>query len=248
MASRHLVATDNIAIPSIWTLCVQHALVSICSCTTRRYLRAPTISNTQFLMVHHVMLRAMIYIHSILLLSCTLHKTIPGILSHLAVTLSSWTSYFVQSDACSTDLITSHDVPWQSLSLRHPDYEANLNNEDVPPWKHPRELLKNQLSNPEFVDGIDYALRQVFGNWAWNQCNTLAHNDDCHGAMFIPVILGSNKTTVSVTTAWLDFFQSQQLSEAMRIARNTFIFVSIYFMLPYVRFLNLFVQQCKSLK
>lgn len=65
------------------------------------------------------------------------------------------------------DSITSHDVPWQSLSLRHPDYEANLNDEDVPPWKHaefdvwyrdPCKLLKNQLSNLEFVDGIDYAL------------------------------------------------------------------------------------------
>ncbi|KAG2359221.1 hypothetical protein BDR07DRAFT_1452441 [Suillus spraguei] len=69
---------------------------------------------------------------------------------------------------------------------------------DVPPWKlaehtvwfrDPCELVQNQLSNPDFADQIDYAPRQVFGD--------KADDLDCHGAMFVPIILGSDKTTIS---------------------------------------------------
>jgi hypothetical protein len=92
----------------------------------------------------------------------------------------------------SIDSISSHDVQWQSLSLRHPDFEILQNDPDAAPWKRveydvwyrdPHELLRNQLSNPEFAGGIDYAPRRVFGeqgqrvwtdlmtgNWAWGQC------------------------------------------------------------------------------
>ncbi|KAG1844251.1 hypothetical protein C8R48DRAFT_750879 [Suillus tomentosus] len=87
-------------------------------------------------------------------------------------------------------------------------------------WYHdPHELVRNQLANPEFTDNIDYSARQVFGeqgqcvwsdfmtgNWAWNQSNTLAKDPDCHGAMLVPIILGSDKTTVSVATGQNDFY------------------------------------------
>ncbi|KAG1849733.1 hypothetical protein F4604DRAFT_1883752 [Suillus subluteus] len=127
----------------------------------------------------------------------------------------------------SIDLIP-HDVPWQLLTLCHPDYEMNLDNPDIPPWKRakfdvwfrdPCELVKNQLSNPVFAGSIDYAPRQVFdkhsqrvwtdfmtGNWSWNQCNALADDGDCHGAMFVPIILGSDKTTVSVAMGQNDYY------------------------------------------
>ncbi|KAG1907604.1 uncharacterized protein F5891DRAFT_1124515 [Suillus fuscotomentosus] len=128
----------------------------------------------------------------------------------------------------SIDSISSHDVQWQSLSLQHPDFEILQNDPDAAPWKRveydvwyhdPRELLRNQLSNPEFAGGIDYAPQQVFGeqgqwvwtdlmtgNLAWGQCNTLADDPDCHGAMFVLVILGSDKTTVSVATGQNDYY------------------------------------------
>ncbi|KAG2092283.1 uncharacterized protein F5147DRAFT_585931, partial [Suillus discolor] len=98
----------------------------------------------------------------------------------------------------------------------------------VTPWKHtkykvwyrdPRELVRNQLANLEFADNIDYLAQQVFGeqgqrvwsdfmteNWAWSQSNTLAKDPDCHGAMLVPIILGSDKTTVSVATGQNDFY------------------------------------------
>ncbi|KAG1742043.1 hypothetical protein EDB19DRAFT_1895037 [Suillus lakei] len=118
------------------------------------------------------------------------------------------------------DSISSHDVQWQSLSLQHPDFEILQNDPNAAPWKHVEyDLLQNQLSNPEFAGGIDYALQQVFGeqgqrvwtdlmtgNWAWGQCNTLADDPDCHGAMFMPVILGSDKTTVSIATGQNDYY------------------------------------------
>ncbi|KAF9780982.1 hypothetical protein BJ322DRAFT_1112371 [Thelephora terrestris] len=38
------------------------------------------------------------------------------------------------------------------------------------------------------------------GNWAWEQCDQIATDATTHGSMFIPIILGSDKTTVSVAT------------------------------------------------
>lgn len=36
--------------------------------------------------------------------------------------------------------------------------------------------------------------------------NILAQDPGCHGAMFVPVILGSDKTTVSIATGQTDFY------------------------------------------
>ncbi|KAL4082079.1 hypothetical protein V8B97DRAFT_1913930 [Scleroderma yunnanense] len=77
----------------------------------------------------------------------------------------------------------------------------------------PKALIQKQLSNPELMDFIDYTPHQVFGhnyqqvwtdfitgNLAWEQCNKLSKDPENHGAMFVPIILGSDKTTVSVAT------------------------------------------------
>ena len=96
--------------------------------------------------------------------------------------------------------------------------------------RDPKSLIQKQLSNPEIKDFIDYAPCQVLGNnhqrvcmtgnWAWEQCvsficyhcdirlswnvldfqNKLSKDEENHGAMFVPIILGSDKTTVSVAT------------------------------------------------
>ena len=36
--------------------------------------------------------------------------------------------------------------------------------------------------------------------------NILAENPNCHGAMFVPIILGSDKTTVSIATGQHDYY------------------------------------------
>ncbi|KAF9000849.1 hypothetical protein BDQ17DRAFT_1391139 [Cyathus striatus] len=44
------------------------------------------------------------------------------------------------------------------------------------------------------------------GNWAWDQVNELAQDRKTHGAMFAPIILGSDKTTVSVETGQNEYY------------------------------------------
>ncbi|KAG2030481.1 hypothetical protein BDR03DRAFT_936643 [Suillus americanus] len=117
------------------------------------------------------------------------------------------------------DTISSGAVHWQSLTLI--PLTLSLQNllpgdPTVAPWKSTKYEV--WYCDPhELV--IDYSARQVFGeqgqhvwsnfmtrNWAWNQSNTLANDPDCHGAMFVPVILGSDKTTVSMATGQNDFY------------------------------------------
>ncbi|KAG2031962.1 hypothetical protein BDR03DRAFT_936176 [Suillus americanus] len=124
--------------------------------------------------------------------------------------------------------ISLGDVPWQSLSLKHAEFENALPDDAL--WKcseyevwfwDPRELLQNQLANHDFKNDIDYSAQQVFreqgqrvwldlmtGNWAWDQSasNILAEDPNCCDAMFVPIILGSDKTTVSVAIGQNDFY------------------------------------------
>ncbi|KAF8447545.1 hypothetical protein L210DRAFT_3609849 [Boletus edulis BED1] len=113
---------------------------------------------------------------------------------------------------------------WQSFEMQH----ADAHDPSAPPWKQatyqmylrdPMKLLEQQLSNPELKDFMDYAPSQVFGekdqrvwsnfmtgNWAWHQCNELAEQEENHGAMFVPVILASDKTVVSVATGQNEYW------------------------------------------
>ncbi|TRM64435.1 hypothetical protein BD626DRAFT_430192 [Schizophyllum amplum] len=110
------------------------------------------------------------------------------------------------------------DIPWQCMETAFPgDVPA-----DAPTWKcathtiwyrDPAEVVKNILGNEDFKDEFDFTpyteydatgerhLRDFFsGNWAWRQCDTISSDPDTRGSMFVPIILGSDKTTVSVAT------------------------------------------------
>ncbi|EGO27012.1 hypothetical protein SERLADRAFT_436843 [Serpula lacrymans var. lacrymans S7.9] len=93
---------------------------------------------------------------------------------------------------------------------------------DTPPWmsqsfdvwfRSPRGLVHNILENPEFKNEVDYTPLREFdhdgkqkwrnfmsGSWAWKQADKIAEDPQTHGSMLVPVILGSDKTTVSVAT------------------------------------------------
>ncbi|KAG6808287.1 hypothetical protein H0H92_004641 [Tricholoma furcatifolium] len=123
------------------------------------------------------------------------------------------------------DQIRLGEVPWDSFSVK---YNGQIPTEGpVPPWmtqehevwfQDPLYVLENQLSNQSFAGEIDYSPKRVFckgkrrygdvmsGNWAWKQCDILAQDEENHGAMFAPIILGSDKTTVSVGTGQNDFY------------------------------------------
>ncbi|KAI0284149.1 hypothetical protein BC826DRAFT_919946, partial [Russula brevipes] len=116
------------------------------------------------------------------------------------------------------------DVPWQAFSVK---YNGEIPN-DPPNWmsasydvwfRDPLTVMEGQIGNREFSEEVDYAPKQVFsrdnkrqfsdfmsGNWAWNQADIIAEDPGTHGAMFVPVILGSDKTTVSVGTGHNEYY------------------------------------------
>ncbi|KAF4614058.1 hypothetical protein D9613_007679 [Agrocybe pediades] len=123
------------------------------------------------------------------------------------------------------DGIRVGDAPWQSFTI---SYDGDIPLGDKTPWKHkeyevyfrdPRIVLEQQLANPDFATEMDFSPKQVFdecgtrrycdfmsGEWAWRQANEIAKDPSTHGATFCPVILGSDKTTVSVATGQNDYY------------------------------------------
>ncbi|KAJ7110511.1 hypothetical protein C8R44DRAFT_833389 [Mycena epipterygia] len=115
-------------------------------------------------------------------------------------------------------------VPWESFSV---NYNQPIAPGDTTPWKRqdfivhfrdPRLVLQQQLANPDFKLEMDFAPKRVFvdgsreyedfmsGNWAWAQADIIAEDPSTHGSTFVPVILGSDKTTVSVATGQNEYY------------------------------------------
>ncbi|KZP30691.1 hypothetical protein FIBSPDRAFT_907902 [Athelia psychrophila] len=125
------------------------------------------------------------------------------------------------------DATTVGDVPWESFTLK---YNGELPPEDerIPSWmlddqpvwyRDPKELVRNLLGNPDFKNEFDttpfheYDVNDnhrfenfMSGDWAWQQANMIAEDPETHGSMFVPIILGSDKTTVSVATGANDYW------------------------------------------
>ncbi|KAG1743668.1 uncharacterized protein EDB91DRAFT_1247159 [Suillus paluster] len=75
------------------------------------------------------------------------------------------------------------------------NYHLKLNEMDYQPYR-------------EFSTDNDECQWQDFmsGDWAWNQADIISKDPDTTGSTFVPVILGSNKTTVSVATGANDYY------------------------------------------
>ncbi|KAG1722135.1 uncharacterized protein EDB91DRAFT_1240245 [Suillus paluster] len=118
------------------------------------------------------------------------------------------------------------DVQWQLCLLKYTGEHAV---DDAAPWMedsydvwfcNPHDVVQNMLANPdytlemdlqpycEFMTKTDERQWQDFmsGDWAWNQADQISDDLDTHGLTFVPVILGSNKTTVSVATGQNDYY------------------------------------------
>ncbi|EGN93687.1 hypothetical protein SERLA73DRAFT_156242 [Serpula lacrymans var. lacrymans S7.3] len=116
-------------------------------------------------------------------------------------------------------------VPWDLFSL---SYNGEVPQENAPPWmsqsfdvwyRSPQMIVHNILSNSDFKDNIDYVPYREFcangkrkykdfmsGNWAWKEANIIAEDQSTHGSTFVPIILGSDKTTVSVATGQNEYY------------------------------------------
>ncbi|KAJ7170354.1 hypothetical protein C8R43DRAFT_1120786 [Mycena crocata] len=124
------------------------------------------------------------------------------------------------------DSIQQGDIPWESFSVKYtgPLPETGV----VPVWmtetyevwfRSPLAIFEKQLANPDFKDEMDWAPKRIFkngkrqftdlfsGNWVWEQADKIAAADpESHGAMYVPGVFGSDKTTVSVGTGNTEFY------------------------------------------
>ncbi|KAG2116276.1 hypothetical protein DEU56DRAFT_974984 [Suillus clintonianus] len=116
------------------------------------------------------------------------------------------------------------ELAWESFTM---SYNGIKPAEDVPPWmtgtyevwfRDPRLLVHNILANPDFDGEIEYVpyrdyndndqrcFKNFFsGDWAWNQADTITEDPELHGSTFVPLIVGSDKTTVSVATGHTEY-------------------------------------------
>ncbi|KAJ7495687.1 hypothetical protein B0H11DRAFT_2389285, partial [Mycena galericulata] len=118
-----------------------------------------------------------------------------------------------------------HQRDWESFSVKYtgPIPETGTvpvwMNETYEVWfRSPLGIFEKQLANPDFKDEMDWAPKRIFkdgkrqfcdlfsGNWVWEQADKIAEDPETHGAMFVPGVFGSDKTTVSVGTGNTEFY------------------------------------------
>ncbi|KAG1847045.1 hypothetical protein F4604DRAFT_1884073 [Suillus subluteus] len=136
------------------------------------------------------------------------------------------------------------DVPWQSFTS---EYNGTLSEDD---FRDPRLLVQNILSNPDFKDEFDYAPLQEYdtsngvhrfqdfmsGDWCWKQANLIAEDPNTIGSMFVPIILGSDKTTVSVATGhnqyWPVYMSISNIRNNVRCAHRNGVVLLGFLAIP----------------
>ncbi|THG98443.1 hypothetical protein EW026_g3743 [Hermanssonia centrifuga] len=116
------------------------------------------------------------------------------------------------------------DAPWTTMTAKY----MGCLPPNPPSWmvglyeishRNPLVCARNMLMNPDFSDEFDVVpyreydglLKRQYtnlmsGDWAWKQADLIAVDPEMHGAMFCPLILGSDKTTVSVATGQNDYY------------------------------------------
>ncbi|KAF8157500.1 hypothetical protein BJ912DRAFT_866975 [Pholiota molesta] len=80
------------------------------------------------------------------------------------------------------------------------------------------KLLQNQLATTDFANDFDYKPYREFDHqgdclwsnlmsseWAWKEADTISQDPRTHGSMLVPIISGSDKTTVSVATGHQEY-------------------------------------------
>ncbi|KAH9162541.1 hypothetical protein EDB89DRAFT_1860728 [Lactarius sanguifluus] len=124
------------------------------------------------------------------------------------------------------DELTVGDVPWQSFTVQ---YNGELSVDKTQPkwmsdmhevfYHDPHLIVCGMLMNPDYEGGMDFGLYCAFdkdgtrvyehmmgGDWAWEQVTKIAQDLKTHGSAFVPIILGSDKTTVSVAMGQTDYY------------------------------------------
>ncbi|KAI0316533.1 hypothetical protein OF83DRAFT_1172820 [Amylostereum chailletii] len=122
------------------------------------------------------------------------------------------------------DAIKHGDAPWQCFTTSFigdvPDDAPKWKKQQYQVWyRDPDVVICNMLDNPDFGGQFDTSAYKFYdasgkrhwtnfmsGNFAWRQCDKIYVADNStKGAMYVSVILGSDKTTVSVATGHVEY-------------------------------------------
>ncbi|KAI6137566.1 hypothetical protein BKA82DRAFT_4379823 [Pisolithus tinctorius] len=118
------------------------------------------------------------------------------------------------------------DVQWENFCI---SYTGERPTDNVPSWmnaaydiwfRDPKDVIRDMLSRPDFSRDMDYRPFREYesatdkrqwedfmsGDWAWTQADIISRDSTTHGSTFVPIILGSDKTTVSVATGQNDYY------------------------------------------
>ncbi|KAL4078065.1 hypothetical protein J3A83DRAFT_4476852 [Scleroderma citrinum] len=86
------------------------------------------------------------------------------------------------------------DMKWESFCASYTDEQPAKN---VPLWMN--DMYDIWYQDPKEVDFMS-------GDWAWKQADAIAQDPTTHGSTFVPIILGSDKTTILVMTGQNDYY------------------------------------------
>ncbi|KAI6132289.1 hypothetical protein EV401DRAFT_2053882 [Pisolithus croceorrhizus] len=122
-------------------------------------------------------------------------------------------------------------------------------------YQDPREVIHGILASSEFTDSLDYVPYREYdasndqrrwqdfmlGDWAWEQVDRILSDDPTvAGATLVPIILGSDKTTVSVATGQTDYYPlylsiGNVCNTLRRVHRNAIVLIGFLAMLKTTR-------------
>ncbi|KAG0704886.1 hypothetical protein DFH29DRAFT_981215 [Suillus ampliporus] len=108
---------------------------------------------------------------------------------------------------------------WAALLIKHNDAPPFTGHCDLyntidatPLGDVPWETFSMSYNEIEYVPYRDYTaedkrcFKNFFsGDWTWGQADIIAQNEETHGSSFVPLIIGSDKTTVSVATGHTEY-------------------------------------------
>ncbi|KAH9916552.1 hypothetical protein B0H21DRAFT_781954 [Amylocystis lapponica] len=120
------------------------------------------------------------------------------------------------------------EVKWKKFNMSYNGPRPATG--EVPTWmtkdwdvlyREPDASVKNMVANPAFKGEFDFSVTRQFdreapyerllqnfmsADWVWEQSDLIAQDPKTHGSMFVPIILGSDKTTVSVATGQNEYY------------------------------------------
>ncbi|KAI6155779.1 hypothetical protein BKA82DRAFT_4326792 [Pisolithus tinctorius] len=128
------------------------------------------------------------------------------------------------------DSTSISEVKWESFVVRYTNNGRDGQGSNTAPWmldsydvwyQDPHKVIHNVLARADLIGRIDYVPYREYdstnnqrrwedfmsGAWAWNEADRIISEDPTTaGATLIPIILGSDKTTVSVATGQTDYY------------------------------------------